>query len=78
MKLIAGLGNPGDKYDLTRHNVGWHAIDALARFLDCRVYVNRSSGLTGTAYYEGEKLPEDFICPLCGHPASDFEPVYDV
>ncbi|MBQ8944656.1 MAG: flavin reductase [Clostridia bacterium] len=29
-------------------------------------------------YYEGEKLPEDFICPLCGHPASDFEPVYDV
>ena len=56
MKLIAGLGNPGDKYDLTRHNVGWHAIDALARFLDCRVYVNRSSGLTGTAYYEGEKL----------------------
>lgn len=29
-------------------------------------------------YYEGEKLPDDFICPLCGHPASDFEPVYDV
>lgn len=27
-------------------------------------------------YYEGENLPEDFICPLCKHPASDFEPVY--
>ncbi|MBR3226948.1 MAG: flavin reductase [Erysipelotrichaceae bacterium] len=26
--------------------------------------------------YEGEKLPEDFVCPLCGHPASDFEPIY--
>lgn len=23
--------------------------------------------------YEGETLPEDFICPLCKHPASDFE-----
>ena len=25
--------------------------------------------------YEGEDLPEDFICPLCKHPASDFEPL---
>ncbi len=25
--------------------------------------------------YEGEPLPEDFICPLCKHPASDFEPI---
>ena len=24
--------------------------------------------------YEGDPLPEDFICPLCKHPASDFEP----
>lgn len=23
--------------------------------------------------YEGENLPEDFVCPLCKHPASDFE-----
>lgn len=23
--------------------------------------------------YEGDPLPEDFICPICGHPASDFE-----
>lgn len=23
--------------------------------------------------YEGEPLPDDFICPLCKHPASDFE-----
>ena len=52
MKLIAGLGNPGEKYDMTRHNVGWHVLDELARLLDTRVYVNRSGGLTGTAYYE--------------------------
>ena len=25
--------------------------------------------------YEGEEIPEDFICPLCKHPASDFEKV---
>ena len=26
--------------------------------------------------YEGEKLPEDYACPLCGHGPEDFEPVY--
>ena len=25
--------------------------------------------------YEGEELPKDFICPICKHPASDFEKV---
>lgn len=25
--------------------------------------------------YEGDELPEDFICPICKHPASDFEKV---
>ena len=27
MKLIAGLGNPGSKYDRTKHNTGFMAID---------------------------------------------------
>ena len=27
--------------------------------------------------YEGEQLPKDYLCPLCGHDASDFEPVYE-
>lgn len=27
--------------------------------------------------YEGSTLPEDYICPLCGHPKDDFEPVYE-
>jgi rubrerythrin len=25
--------------------------------------------------YEGDELPADFICPICKHPASDFEKV---
>ena len=25
--------------------------------------------------YEGDKLPDDFVCPLCKHPASDFEEI---
>ena len=27
--------------------------------------------------YEGAELPSDYECPICGHPAEDFEPIYE-
>ena len=27
--------------------------------------------------YDGPELPADYTCPLCGHPAEDFEPIYE-
>ena len=31
MKIIAGLGNPGEKYQKSRHNAGWIFLDNLIK-----------------------------------------------
>lgn len=33
MKIVIGLGNPGKKYDPTRHNIGFRIVDALAEMV---------------------------------------------
>lgn len=63
--LIVGLGNPGSKYEKTRHNVGFRAIDLLAKELGCKVDKGKFQGLCGQASYNGKKLlllkPQTFM-----------------
>ena len=40
-QLIVGLGNPGAKYDRTRHNIGFEAIDTLAKVWQISLSENR-------------------------------------
>lgn len=54
--MIVGLGNPGKKYELSRHNSGFRALDYIAD--SCGVKVNRArfSALTGTGALSGVKV----------------------
>lgn len=63
--LIAGLGNPGDNYARTRHNVGFRAVDALAEKLNVKIDRAKFRGLYAQANYKGQKLvllkPQTFM-----------------
>lgn len=54
--LVVGLGNPGAKYDGTRHNAGFMALDLLAEQAGARVDRIRFKGLCGTAVIGGKKV----------------------
>ena len=43
MVIIAGLGNPEDKYTNTRHNVGFEAIDTIAQHFSFPVFKEKSA-----------------------------------
>ncbi len=54
--LIVGLGNMGDEYEGSRHNVGFDVIDLLAEELDIPVQRLKFKALTNTAVISGEKV----------------------
>lgn len=55
MKIIVGLGNPGKKYELTRHNVGFMAIDRFAEEQNIN-FQDKHKALIGTIHIEGQKV----------------------
>ena len=56
MKLIIGLGNPGNEYKWTRHNVGFEAIDKLAYDFNINVNKNKFKAIYGEGIIHGEKV----------------------
>ena len=75
--LIAGLGNPESKYDGTRHNAGFAALDHLAGKWGIAVSKTKFQGLWGQGEVDGHKivllkpltymnLSGDSIAPLAG------------
>ncbi|WP_026688691.1 aminoacyl-tRNA hydrolase [Alteribacter aurantiacus] len=56
MKLIVGLGNPGAKYDGTRHNVGFEVIDRCQDKLSIELTESKFKGIHGSAGMGSEKI----------------------
>lgn len=65
MYLIVGLGNPEANYDNTRHNMGFHVINQLAKEYDLEVTRKKFQSEYESAVIEGEKVilvkPQTFM-----------------
>lgn len=63
--IIAGLGNPGKKYENTRHNAGFDALDYCAEQWGVSVSRSKFDALTGTGTVGGRKVlllkPQTFM-----------------
>jgi len=55
MKLIVGLGNPGEKYSGNRHNIGFMAVDEIARGYSFAPWKKRFQGYTAEGQIGLEK-----------------------
>lgn len=67
MKLIVGLGNPGEKYATTRHNAGFIALDHLRAYYSAEDFktLDKGKSLMSKAEIAGEKVillkPQNFM-----------------
>ena len=65
MKVIVGLGNPGKKYEKTRHNIGFAAIDYIAEKEGININTGKHKALVGSGYIDGVKVllvkPQTFM-----------------
>jgi len=55
MKLIVGLGNPGEKYARNRHNVGFMAVQTIAKEHGFPAFKRRFQGVASDGEIAGEK-----------------------
>jgi PTH1 family peptidyl-tRNA hydrolase len=65
VRAVIGLGNPGKRYDGTRHNVGFDVIDKLAGDLGADVTRRRFNARIGETVCDGERVvlvkPQTFM-----------------
>ena len=65
MFVIAGLGNPGNKYEGSRHNIGFEMVDYIARTYGITINKLGFKSLYGQGMIEGEKVilvkPQTFM-----------------
>ena len=81
MILIVGLGNPGMKYKNTYHNVGFMAVDALAKKCKVKIAKSECDALTCKAVYKGVEFviakPQTYM-NLSGEAVKKLVRAYDV
>lgn len=56
MKAVIGLGNPGPKYQRTRHNAGFWVVDAIAALLGVIVDQPVAKSMVASATWEGTEI----------------------
>jgi PTH1 family peptidyl-tRNA hydrolase len=56
MLILAGLGNPGPKHEHQRHNIGFMAVDALARRWSFPAFRSKFQGHAAEGTIDGEKV----------------------
>jgi PTH1 family peptidyl-tRNA hydrolase len=81
MKLIVGLGNPGNEYSNTRHNVGFMAIDSLAEKLGTVINTKWKNAFYSEVHIGEEKVmllkPQSYI-NLSGEVISEFKNYFKI